>query len=83
LWTEILGINWELISGNDNLYIDIIEPIGFKAKEKNEEFIFSYSQIINKLTLEFSRNFCDNGIINWIKLVKYNSGFDKLSKISK
>ncbi len=74
---------WELISGNDNLYIDIIEPIGFKAKEKNEEFIFSYSQIINKLTLEFSRNFCDNGIINWIKLVKYNSGFDKLSKISK
>lgn len=65
---------WELISGNEQLYIDIIKPIGYKAKQKNDEFIYAYSQIINNLTFEFSKNFCDNGIINWDKLVKFNSG---------
>lgn len=69
---------WEFISGDANLYIDIIEPIGYKAKQKNEEFLESYAQIINKLTSEFSQKFCDDGKINWTKLVKYNSGFEKL-----
>jgi len=69
---------WELISGDEDLYIAIIEPIGYKAKQKNEEFLKSYAQIINKLTLEFSQKFCDDGKINWVKLVKYNSGFEKL-----
>ena len=71
---------WELISGNEKLYIDIIEPIGYKAKEKNEEFTENYAQIINKLTLEFSQKFCDDGKINWEKLVEYNSGFKKIIK---
>lgn len=69
---------WELISSDDDLYIDIIEPIGYKAKQKNDEFLESYAQIINKLTLEFSQKFCDVGKINWVKLIKYNSGFEKL-----
>ena len=30
---------WEFISGNEELYIQIIEPLGTKAKEKNDEFI--------------------------------------------
>lgn len=64
---------WELISGNENLYIDIIEPIGHKAKQKNEEFLIAYAQIINKLTLEFSQKFCEDGIIDWEKLIKFNS----------
>ncbi|MFH0774239.1 MAG: PmeII family type II restriction endonuclease [bacterium] len=65
---------WEFISDNDNLYIDIIEPIGHRAKQKNEDFLHAYSQIVNKLTLEFAQNFCNNGIISWEKLIKYNSG---------
>jgi len=65
---------WELISGNERLYIDIIEPIGHKAKQKNEDFHNAYIQVVNNLTLEFSKDFCDNGIINWEKLVKFNSG---------
>ena len=68
---------WELISGNENLYIDIIEPLGHKAKDKTEEFLKSYSQIINKFTQEFSENFCDDGIINWEKLVEFNSSKQK------
>lgn len=71
---------WELISGNEKLYIDIVEPIGYKAREKNEEFAENYAQIINKLTLEFSQKFCDDGKINWEKLVEYNSGFKKIIK---
>jgi len=69
---------WELISGEPNLYLDIIEPIGHKAKQRNEEFLESYAQIVNKLTLEFSQSFCDDGKINWVRLVEYNSGFKKV-----
>lgn len=71
---------WELISGDEKLYIDIVEPIGYKAKQKNEEFAENYAQIVNKLTLEFSQKFCDDGKINWAKLVEYNSGFEKINK---
>ena len=48
---------WELISGDEKLYIDIVEPIGYEAREKNEKFAENYAQIINKLTLEFSQKF--------------------------
>lgn len=71
---------WEFISGDEKLYIDIIDPISYKAKEKNDEFAENYAQIINKLTLEFSQKFCDNGKINWKKLVEYNSSFGKVIK---
>ena len=65
---------WEFISGNSELYLEIIEPLGHKAKEKNEEFIQSYSKMINKFTLEFGKDFCNqDGTINWGKLVKFNS----------
>ncbi|PIQ68301.1 MAG: hypothetical protein COV91_04870 [Candidatus Taylorbacteria bacterium CG11_big_fil_rev_8_21_14_0_20_46_11] len=69
---------WELISGNEKLYIDIVKPIGYKSREKNEEFAENYAQIVNKLTMEFSQKFCDEGKINWGKLVEFNSGFEKL-----
>ena len=71
---------WEFISGNPDLYTEIIEPLGHKAKEKNEEFLKSYSQMINKFTREFSINFCNNnGSINWEKLVRFNSSTDKVT----
>ncbi|MFS4456942.1 PmeII family type II restriction endonuclease [Maribacter sp. 2304DJ31-5] len=65
---------WTYISNDDNLYKDLIIPIGYKAKEKNEEFLVSYSKILNKFTLEFSESFClENGAIDWDKLVEFNS----------
>ena len=67
-------IFWEFISGNENLYTQIIEPIGYRAKEKNQEFLESYSAVINQFTLEFSQTFCDKGVIIWEKLVEFNSG---------
>jgi len=66
---------WEFISGETNLYTELIEPLGHKAKERNDDFMKSYSQMINKFTKEFTTDFCDNnGAINWDKLVKLNSG---------
>lgn len=49
---------WEFISGDIDLYTDIIEPLGHKSKEKNDNFVKSYSQMINKFTREFSNDFC-------------------------
>ena len=66
---------WEFISGNKDLYTDIIEPVGYKAKEKNEEFLVEYTKVINKFTLEFSKTYCAaDGSILWKKLVQFNSG---------
>ncbi|MBN2394941.1 MAG: cytosolic protein [Candidatus Atribacteria bacterium] len=66
---------WEFISGDENLHIDLIEPLGHKAKERNDEFIKSYSKMINKFTKEFTTDFCnESGEIDWAKLVKFNSG---------
>ena len=65
---------WEFISGDTGLYIEIIEPLGYKAKQKNDEFQKSYSQMINMFTREFGNNFCDHsGAIDLEKLVKFNS----------
>jgi hypothetical protein len=65
---------WEFISGDENLYTNIIDPLGHKAKEKNDAFMESCSRMINKFTKEFANEFCgDSGQINWIKLVQFNS----------
>ena len=65
---------WEFISGDSELFIKIIEPLGHQAKERNDDFIKSYSQMINKFTKEFADTFCKtNGDIDWDKLVRFNS----------
>ena len=66
---------WSFISGNENLYIDIIEPLGHNARIRNEEFQNSYNQMINKFTKAFANIYCkENGDIDWEKLVRFNSG---------
>lgn len=64
---------WEFISNDKNLFIEIIEPLGHKAKEKNQEFYEAYAQIINSFTLEFANKFSVSGKIQWDSLVKFNS----------
>ena len=69
---------WEFISGNINLFTEIVEPLGFKAKEKNDDFLKSYSKMLNKFTKEFTNEYCkNNGEIDWDKLVRFNSGAKK------
>lgn len=65
---------WEFISGNKNLFIEIIEPLGHKAKERNDDFVELYCQRINLFTREFSELFCNSrGAIDWEKMVQFNS----------
>jgi len=57
-----------------NIVKEIIEPLGHKAKERNDDFMQSYSQMINKFTGEFTQDYCDsNGAIKWFKIVELNS----------
>lgn len=68
---------WEFVSGNPDLYTQIIEPLGHRAKEKNEEFLRSYSKIINEFTYSFIRDFCVDGLIDWKMIVRFNSSMEK------
>lgn len=64
---------WFFISNDEHLYLDIIEPLGHRAKQKNEEFMVEYNRIINSFTEQFLKDFCQNGLIDWEKLVQFNS----------
>lgn len=68
---------WEFISGSIELYKEIIEPLGYRAKEKNDEFNQEYARIINIFTQEFMNDFCISGVIDWNRLVEYNSGINE------
>ena len=69
---------WSFISGDDNFYLDIIEPLGYKAKEKNDEFYEEYDKLINQLTRDFMNEYClSDGSIDWEKIVILNSKMKK------
>ena len=48
------------ITANESLYTEIIEPLGHRAKEKNDRFLNEYSKVINKFTMAFMQAFCDS-----------------------
>ena len=74
-YLKVVGQNfWYLISENLDLYTDIIEPIGYKAKEHNDSFLLEKSRLTNRFTKLFLDKFCTKkGAIDWIKLVEFNS----------
>jgi hypothetical protein len=83
-YLKVVGQNfWYLISENQTLYTDIVEPIGYRAKEHNEAFLLERGRVVNRLTGEFIERFCtSDGAIDWVKLVQFNSGnydFDSFS----
>ena len=65
---------WQLISNSQSFYKDIVDPLGYKAKEHNDCFHLEKARIYNNFTKEFLGAFCVNGQINWNKLVEFNSG---------
>jgi hypothetical protein len=68
---------WEFISGDADIYTEFIEPLGNKAKERNDVFYESYCRILNNFTLEFANTYCTDGKIEWKKLVEFNSSIIK------
>jgi hypothetical protein len=72
---KVVGQNfWYLISENGNLYIEIIEPIGYRAKLYNDRFSEERARVVNLLTGQFMEQYCTDGRIDWPKLVEFNSG---------
>jgi len=75
-YLKVVGQNfWTFISGNQQLYAELIEPVGYQAKEHNEAYRKEKDRITNLLTRKFIEQFCDRaGNINWNKLIEANSG---------
>jgi len=73
---KLVGQNfWYFVSGIETLYTEIVEPIGYKAKEHNDRYLNEKGKIVNRFTEEFIDAFCDDKYgINWNKLVEFNSG---------
>lgn len=67
---------WHLISGDENLYIDLIEPLGYEAEKHDKVFKDEKDNTYNRLTREFMIGYCDeqSGAIDWPKLVRFVSG---------
>ncbi len=73
---------WELISGDTTMYQRIIEPLGCRAKERNEEFEAEYAKVINRFTAQFIRDFClPDGAIDWDRAVAFNSAASRPKKV--
>ena len=65
---------WELISDDDAFYKRIIEPLGYDAKRRNQDFASQYGAVVNRMSREFSDEFCAaDGSIDWRRLVAFSS----------
>ncbi|HVF90917.1 MAG TPA: PmeII family type II restriction endonuclease [Blastocatellia bacterium] len=64
---------WEFVSGDANLYREIIVPIDKEAKEKDENFKRAYNAKVNEMTEDFIQSFMTAHRIDWIKLVDFVS----------
>ncbi|MEA3327354.1 MAG: PmeII family type II restriction endonuclease [Chloroflexota bacterium] len=80
-YLKVVGQNfWYLISDNKELYKEIIEPIGYRAKEHNDVFFIEKNRVVNRFSKAFLEEYCfENGDINWDRLVEFNSGNFDLS----
>lgn len=66
---------WTFVSGQSSLYLEIVEPLGHQAKERNVSFQLEYEKVLNKFTKEFLDRFCsEDGSIKWEEIVAINSG---------
>lgn len=74
-YTKLCGQRfWEFISGDENLYVDIIESLGYGAKEYDDQFQLEYPKVLERFTTDFLQNYCDRqGEIDWAKIVELNS----------
>jgi Type II restriction endonuclease EcoO109I len=65
---------WHLISGDRDLYVDLIEPLGHEAEAHAEKFGAEKDATYNRMTDQFMERFCDaNYYIDWPKLVRFVS----------
>lgn len=65
---------WHLLSGDSELYVDIVEPLGHEADNHDKVFAEKKDSTFNRLTREFTLDYCDtSGAIEWGRLVRFVS----------
>jgi hypothetical protein len=65
---------WSLISGVDEFYTDIIEPLGKAIKGRDLVFKAEYDKKLNELTYGLLNEYCQDNELDWVKIVQFNSG---------
>lgn len=60
---------WELISGDDDLYKKIIQPLDKEAKKRDETFKQLYAKKINEMTKDIVGLFYTRNNLDWNKIV--------------
>jgi hypothetical protein len=64
---------WKLISGDELLFTEMIDLFGHRMNESEAQYRRKYAQHLNTLTKEFLDHFSRDGVIDWEKLVRFNS----------
>jgi type II restriction endonuclease EcoO109I-like protein len=65
---------WHLLSGDPDLYIDLIEPLGYRSKQFNDGFEERKNNTYNRMARDFTNKYCDaDGAIDWKQVVQFVS----------
>lgn len=64
---------WDLISGDDQLYKKIIQPLDKEAKKRDEVFKELYIKKINEMTKDIVDRFYTKDNLDWDKIIDYVS----------
>jgi hypothetical protein len=64
---------WELISGDDQLYKKIIQPLDKEAKKRDDVFKDLYVKKINEMTKDVVELFYTKDNLDWNKIIDYVS----------
>lgn len=64
---------WELISGDNDLYKKIIQPLDKEAKKRDDEFKELYAKKINEMTKDIVELFYSKDNLDWDKIIEYVS----------
>jgi len=64
---------WELVSGDDQLYKKIIQPLDKEAKKRDEVFKKLYVKKINEMTKDVVDRFYTKNNLDWDKIIDYVS----------
>jgi hypothetical protein len=76
VYTKRVGKHfWHFISDDPQLYLTMVEPIGYQARQRNEAYQRERDARLNVLTGQVLSEFCKpNGEIDWQALVKRACG---------
>lgn len=75
-YLKLCGQNfWALVSGDDSLYLKIIDLIGDGPALHDTGFEEGYQKTLARFAATFAENYCDaDGAVLWRKLAEMNSG---------